>query len=428
MTAAQDTQTALDWLPDIPSGWDTQTLGTAGRLRRRAVREQDRIVTAFRDGQVTLRANRRTDGFTEADKEIGYQGIRRGDLVIHSMDAFAGAIGVSDSDGKSTPVYSAIEVNPRHNAHYLAYLLRNLALTGYIEALAKGIRERSTDFRWSNARSVAIPVPPKSEQDAIVDHLDRETAEIDEFIADQEKLIELLTERRAASIMRAVTRGYQTSELVDSSVDWLGEVPAAWKLSKVRSFATEIRRRNEHLESTNYLSLMANRGIILYAEKGDVGNKAPEDLTRCKLVNEGDFVLNSMNFGIGSFGISPYDGVCSPVYIVLRIIEDQILKDFLELVFSSRSFQKHAQELGNGILEHRRSISWDTIKNLTLALPPRLEMPNILERVNADLAEIDATIVDARRSIALSKERRAALISAAVTGKIDVREHGKVNV
>ena len=89
----------------------------------RKVNEEDQIVTCFRDGQVTLRANRRTEGFTNALKEHGYQGIRKGDLVIHAMDAFAGAIGISDSDGKATPVYS---VCLPHNKQKLMSILRLL--------------------------------------------------------------------------------------------------------------------------------------------------------------------------------------------------------------------------------------------------------------------------------------------------------------
>lgn len=109
----------------------------------------------------TLRSNRRTEGFTTALKEIGYQGIRKDDLVIHAMDAFAGAIGVSDSDGKSTPVYSAC-VPRRANTvdpTFYAYYMRHLALSGFLVSLAKGIRERSTDFRFNDFAELEVPFP-----------------------------------------------------------------------------------------------------------------------------------------------------------------------------------------------------------------------------------------------------------------------------
>ncbi|MFY8043776.1 MAG: hypothetical protein ACOVOD_12715, partial [Rhodoferax sp.] len=110
--------------------------------------------------------------------------------------------------------------------------------------------------------------------------------------------------------------------------------------------------------------MMANVGIIPYEEKGDVGNKKPEDLGKCKLVEKGDLVINSMNYGIGSYGLSSLAGVCSPVYIVLRPRLDRIRDRFAFRVFENRAFQTHAQSFGNGILEHRAAINWDILKGI----------------------------------------------------------------
>ena len=131
------------FLPELPSSWKIRKAKYLFNEENRPVSPGDEIVTCFRDGQVTLRKNRRLDGFTNSMKEIGYQGVRKGDLVIHNMDAFAGAIGVSDSDGKSTPVYSCCTPKSGDvNQYYYCYLLRYLARSGFILSLAKGIRER----------------------------------------------------------------------------------------------------------------------------------------------------------------------------------------------------------------------------------------------------------------------------------------------
>lgn len=177
--------------------------------QQRPANEGDEIITAFRDGEVTLRSKRRTEGFTNATQEIGYQGIRKGDLVIHSMDAFAGAIGVSDSDGKASPVVHAYESMPNIDARFYAYLLRDLAKSGYIMSLAKGIRERSTAFDCEMFRSLVLPVPEFTEQKAIADYLDEETAKIDTLIDKKRQQIELLIEHRQALISSALS-----SELV----------------------------------------------------------------------------------------------------------------------------------------------------------------------------------------------------------------------
>ncbi|HHX0521125.1 restriction endonuclease subunit S [Haemophilus influenzae] len=175
----------VEWIGQVPEHWDVQRSKFIFKKIERKVNEEDQIVTCFRDGQVTLRANRRTEGFTNALKEHGYQGIRKGDLVIHAMDAFAGAIGISDSDGKATPVYSVCLPHDKQkiDVYFYAYYLRNLALSGFISSLAKGIRERSTDFRYSDFAELLLPIPPYLEQQKIADYLDKQTSKIDRAIA-----------------------------------------------------------------------------------------------------------------------------------------------------------------------------------------------------------------------------------------------------
>ena len=135
------------------------------------------------------------EGFTNALQEIGYQGIRKGDLVIHSMDGFAGAIGVSDSDGKASPVVNAYSPREGGEPRYYAYVLRELARSGFITSLAKGIRERSTAFDNEMFRSLMLPSPPLDEQRAIADFLDAETARIDALMEKKQRMLQLLDER-----------------------------------------------------------------------------------------------------------------------------------------------------------------------------------------------------------------------------------------
>lgn len=197
----------VEWQGDLPSHWDVQRSKFIFKKIERKVNEEDQIVTCFRDGQVTLRANRRTEGFTNALKEHGYQGIRKGDLVIHAMDAFAGAIGISDSDGKATPVYSVCLPHNKQkiDVYFYAYYLRNLALSGFISSLAKGIRERSTDFRYADFAELLLPIPPYLEQQKIADYLDKQTAKIDQAIALKTAHIEKLKEYKSVLINDMVT-------------------------------------------------------------------------------------------------------------------------------------------------------------------------------------------------------------------------------
>lgn len=197
----------VDWIGKIPEHWDVRRAKYIFKKQSRAVRKQDDVITCFRDGEVTLRTNRRTEGFTFASKEHGYQGIRKGDLVIHAMDAFAGAIGVSDSDGKSSPVYSVCtpQAHDTVNCKYYALYLRNLAIGGFIESLAKGIRERSTDFRFNDFAELFFPLPDYRTQCEVVSYIEQQHAKIDSGIQHLEKQIVKLKEYKTTLINSVVT-------------------------------------------------------------------------------------------------------------------------------------------------------------------------------------------------------------------------------
>lgn len=158
---------------------------------RRPCKDTDGTVTAFRDGQVVLRSERREDGFTEAVQFIGYQGVIVGDLVIHSMDGFAGAIGISESNGKMSPVAHIYAPKRDLDLRFYAYYLRHLANAGYIQSLAKGIRERSTSFDPAIFSEISLPVPPIEEQRRIADYLDAQIERIDSIVHQRKNQMEL---------------------------------------------------------------------------------------------------------------------------------------------------------------------------------------------------------------------------------------------
>jgi type I restriction enzyme S subunit len=201
----------------------------------------------------------------------------------------------------------------------------------------------------------------------------------------------------------------------DSGVEWLGQVPEHWATVPCRAIVREQTAKNDGASCEDYLSVMANVGVIPYEEKGDVGNKKPEDLSKCKLVSKGDFVINSMNYGIGSYGISAYDGVCSPVYIVMTPRLDVVESRFAFRIFENRAFQTYAQSFGNGILAHRCAINWDILKPIGMPVPPVSEQQGILAFLDRETFKIDALIAEQQRLIELLQEKRQAVISHAVT-------------
>lgn len=193
----------VQWIGMMPSHWEVIRGKYILRYMQKPVREDDGVITCFRDGEVTLRSNRREDGFTMSDKEIGYQGIDVGDLVVHGMDGFAGAIGISDARGKASPVLNVLDTE--QNKRYIMYYLRSMAYSDVFLALATGIRVRSCDLRWNKLAELSYPVPPLDEQQAIVDHIDEVLTKTDAVIADKKAQLETLEEYKKALIFEYVT-------------------------------------------------------------------------------------------------------------------------------------------------------------------------------------------------------------------------------
>ena len=198
--------TSLPWLPEVPSDWRLVRAKYLFRLVDEPPGDDDEIITAFRDGQVTLRRLRRTEGYTFAIKEVGYQHIRAGDLVVHSMDAFAGAIGVSERSGKATGEYVVLRGRSSEVNHtYFAHLLRCMAKRDYVHILCPSVRQRAPRFRYPRIAPVELPLPVLAEQVEIVEAISRIRDRISGVAAPTKASIDRLKEYRSALITAAVT-------------------------------------------------------------------------------------------------------------------------------------------------------------------------------------------------------------------------------
>lgn len=193
----------VQWIGDMPAHWECKRGKYILKYIQKPVREDDGVITCFRDGEVTLRSNRREDGFTMSDKEIGYQGIDIGDLVVHGMDGFAGAIGISDSRGKASPVLNVLDTE--QNKKYIMYYLRSMAYSDVFVALATGIRVRSCDLRWNKLAELPYPVPPIEEQNAIVEYIDEVLDKTNVVIADKKAQLDILENYKKSLIYEYVT-------------------------------------------------------------------------------------------------------------------------------------------------------------------------------------------------------------------------------
>ncbi len=421
----------IQWVEKIPSHWGAERAKWLFDRMERPVRPEDDVVTAFRDGQVTLRTNRRTEGFTNAIQEHGYQGIRKGDLVIHAMDAFAGAIGVSDSDGKSTPVYAACVPRGEYpvNSYYYAYLLRYMAHSGYIESLSKGIRERSTDFRFSEFRELPLPIPDKDEQDRIVAFLNQKAAEIDATIAKKERLIELLEEQRMVVINRAVTEGLTSgSPTLEEKNRWFGSPPKAWSIKRLRRLANCLQTGpfGSQLHQDEYVdggvpvinpSHLVD-GFIQPDSRVSVTTKVAARLSRHAL-KAGDIVFGRRG-EMGRCGLVTEDQagwLCGTGSILFRPNE-LVSSRYISISLSSSFVRRYLEFVCVG--STLDNLNTEILGRLPIPVPPMREQEEIVDWVESIQSEFRSTIFSEREQISLLFRFKQAVIANAVTGQIKV--------
>ena len=422
----------VEWLGDVPEHWQIVRTKDIFNHRKEEALEDDEIVTAFRDGQVTLRKNRRTDGFTNSIKEHGYQHINSGDLVIHEMDAFAGAIGVSDSSGKSTPVYTVCYAkNENINHHFYSHFFRTMAKTGFINSLAKGIRVRSTEFRWNESRNVYLVEPPKADQEKIVSFLDTETARIDNLIAKQEKLIELLEEQRKSIISHAVTKGLNpNAPMKDSGVEWLGKVPNDWNLSRLDAVSKIVRGNSafskmDLLESGKYVALQYGKTYKVNEINESFGSYVNQEFFKKSQITEfGDIILISTSETLEDLGHSCFYarhdvGLIGGEQFLLKPKNQNFGK---YIYYATKAFSSYLQRYATGLKVFRFNL--DDLKKIYIPDISLVEQQKIAEFLDKETARIDISVLKQKSLIEKLKEYRASIISHAVTGKIDVREFG----
>ena len=416
----------IDWVGEIPSHW--QTVKPKYKLNRvtRPFDDDDEVVTCFRDGVVTLRKNRREGGFTNSIKEHGYQQIRPGDLVVHEMDGFEGAIGISDSRGKSTPVYTVIEPDQRVDLRYINYLLREMSKTGKIESLARSIRERTTDFRWNMWSEIHFPFPPIKEQHLISRYLDKKTEHIDSLVEKIQKKIELLKEQRTSLINQCVTKGLDPNvEMKDSGVEWIGEIPRHWYLKRLKylvSYNQETLSENTEPDyEFNYIEI----GDVNYVEGISISDKTSfsESPSRARrVVRPNDVIVSTVRTYLRSIGVVPNldNVICSTGFCVLR--DNTGLVDQRFLSYSVRSEWFVSEVISNSYGVSYPAINSSELVDIGIVIPSIDEQKKIVNFIDLNIKKIDHEIQHEERRKTLIKEYRQSLISSVVTGKVRVTE------
>ncbi|RLJ19613.1 restriction endonuclease subunit S [bacterium endosymbiont of Escarpia laminata] len=309
------------------------------------------------------------------------------------------------------------------SAKFIFYYLKSNFYKVALEGAAKSTVD---SLRLPLFQNFEFSVPSLSEQHQIARFLDHETARIDQLIAKQERLIELLKEKRQAVISHAVTKGLDPDvPMKDSGVEWLGEVPEGWAIMRLALLFSESSNRASTPEELEYpiLSVSIHHGISdkeLNESELDRKVSRSEDKSLYKVVIGNDLAYNMMRAWQGGFGASKLNGLISPAYVVCKP-KTNINTSYFELTLRSPNAVTELKRYSRGITDFRLRLYWEELRCICFPVPPVEEVDRILEYIDRANSRYDHLGDIAKKQINLLKERRTALISAAVTGKIDVR-------
>lgn len=408
----------IEWIGQIPSTWRINKGKYFISLLNKPARETDEIITCFRDGEVTLRSNRREDGFTVSLTETGYQGIDVGDLIVHGMDGFAGAIGISDSRGKATPVLNVL--NTTECKKYIMYLMRSMAYCGLFLSLSTGIRVRTCDTNWKKLREIDYLLPDLLEQQNIANFLDAKCAEIDALAADIQTQIDTLEQYKRSVITEAITKGLNPDvEMACHQISWIEQMPANWKIIPSKYLFHNSDKRK--CEGDQQLTASQKHGIITQQEYMERENSkivfANQGLENWKHVEPYDFVISLRSFQ-GGLEMSETTGCITWHYVVLKA-NKPICPRFYKWLFKSSAYINALQGTCNFIRDGQ-DLRFSNFAQVPLYEPPLSEQEDIASYLDMKCSQIDSISDQKKEQLTVLEAYKKSLIYEYVTGKKEV--------
>lgn len=417
----------VEWLGEVPSHWSSPPLWTLFQRTKRVGHEGEQLLSVYRDFGVIPKASRE-DNFNKASDDLStYQLVEPNDLVINKMKAWQGSVAISEHRGIVSPAYFVYRSTHTHNGRYLHYLMRSPQYTAGYLSLSKGIRVNQWDLEPEYHSRMPVLIPSQEEQLAIAQFLDRETGKIDALVAEQERLIALLTEKRQAVISHAVTKGLNpTAPMKPSDIDWLGDIPAHWGVAALKHIANIATGYafNSDLFVENGVPVI-RIGDILLSGSIDIASAkciVADDLSLYEkyLVQKNDILMAMTGATIGKAGWfdSEQSALLNQRVCYFRAKENAAQR-YIWYVLATHFYCEYLRLTAFGGAQP--NISDGQLVSCIVCIPTFDEQSAIAEFLDQETSKFDDLIVEAEMAITILQERRTALISAAVTGKIDVR-------
>jgi len=418
----------VGWLGQVPAHWQTAKF-------RHLFRESPEKIEALVVGPMLSVSGYRGVEVKEYDDEnrrrldedlVGYRVVRVGQLVVNTMWLNYAGLGVSEHEGHVSPAYRSYHIHQDMDRRFVHYLLRSETYVQGYTRLLTGIRPNSLQMSRDDLMEFPVLVPPKSEQATIAAFLDRETAKIDELVVEQRRLIGLLKAKRQAIISHVITKGLDpAAPMKPSGIEWTGDVPTDWEVWKLaHAFAQIGSGTTPRTDRRDYYddgeTPWVNTGDLCDGELESCEKRITElalaDHSSLKIYPSGSLLIAMYGATIGKLGILSFPATVNQACCVFAG-ESPIEVKFLFYWFVGFRQQIVSLAIGGG----QPNVNQEILRSLRLACPGKPEQLAIIEFLDIQTARLDTLTVAAERAIELLQERRTALISATVTGQIDVR-------
>jgi type I restriction enzyme S subunit len=419
------------WIGELPENWTVKRFKQVFRERdERSLAGEETLLSVSAYTGVSPRSNFIDSGehLTRAESLEGYKICYQGDLVMNIMLAWNRGLGISAYDGIVSPAYCVFSVIDGSCTEFLDYLVRSDDYTHYFKCFSAGVIDSRLRLYSDAFGRLFCGLPPRSEQRAIARFLKRETSRIDSLIAEQARLIELLKEKRQAVISRVVTKGLDTdSAMKASGVDWLESIPTRWSVRRVKQLCglTTSGPRG-------WSDRLGEEGAY-FVQSGDLTSSLSIDFENAnRVVVADDPEMKRTRLRVGDVLVcitgakTGKVAVCTTLpgeayinqHLCLVRPTCEVHPKFLALSLASIAGQTHMLLSQYGL---KQGLSLEDVRETPVPLPPLNEQLAIIEAIDEASRRLDELHAVAEESIDLLQERRRALISSAVTGKIDVR-------
>jgi len=424
-----------DWFREIPSHWGGKRAKWVFSSIREPSQEGDTQLAASQKYGVVpqkLMMELNNASVMQALKGTGnFKRVQKNNFVI-SLRSFEGGIEISHYDGCISPAYTVLRLSDRKNNEpgYFRYALKENVFIQALNSTSEGIRDGKT-ITYDQFSSLNLCIPPCEEQKAIACFLNRETKRINSLIAEKQHFINLIKEKRQALISHVVTKGLDPDvEMKDSGVEWIGEIPKHWEIKKLRYIGRCQNGINiggdffgEGFPFISYGDVYKNREL---PETPSGLVRSSETDRQTYMVKEGDVLFTRTSETIDEIGFSSVcmrdmpDAVFAGFLIRFRPSPGAIVKEFSKYYFQNELLRAFFVKEMN--LVTRASLSQELLKRMPVVLPPEEEQVLISQHLDKKCSALEELMTETKKSIDLLREHRTALISAAVTGKIDLRD------